>query len=66
MIKKLLVLGTSIGSVEIVQAAKKMGYYTIVTDNVDPDYSIAKKEAGQIDQPSFYVSHSRIDRLRRS
>lgn len=47
MIKKLLVLGTSIGSVEIVQTAKKMGYYTIVTDNVDPDYSIAKKEADE-------------------
>ena len=43
--KKLLLLGTSIGSVEIVQTAKEMGYYTIVTDNLDPELSIAKKNS---------------------
>ena len=45
--KKLLLLGTSIGSVEIVQTAKEMGYYTIVTDNLDPELSIAKKTADE-------------------
>lgn len=45
--KKLLILGTSIGSVEIVQTAKEMGYYTIVTDNLNPELSIAKKAADE-------------------
>jgi len=45
--KKLLILGTSIGSVQIVQTAKEMGYYTIVTDNLNPELSIAKKAADE-------------------
>lgn len=32
--KKLLILGTSIASTEIVQKARKRGWYTIVTDSV--------------------------------
>lgn len=47
MIKKLLVLGTSIGSIDIVQTAKEMGYYTIVTDYLGPEQSIAKKAADE-------------------
>ena len=45
--KKLLMLGTSLGSTEIVQTAKDMGYYTIVTDNLDPGRSSAKKVANE-------------------
>ena len=44
---KLLMLGTSLGSVEIVETAREMGYYTIVTDNLDPDRSPAKKVADE-------------------
>ena len=44
---KLLILGTSLGSVEIVETAREMGYYTIVTDNLDPDRSPAKKVADE-------------------
>ena len=45
--KKLLLLGTSIASVEIVQTAKDMGCYTIVTDNLPPELSPAKFEADE-------------------
>ena len=45
--KKILILGTSLASVEIVQTAKKMGCYTIVTDNLPPELSIAKYEADE-------------------
>jgi len=44
---KILMLGTSLGSIEIVQTAKDMGYYTIVTDNLNPDHSNAKKVADE-------------------
>ena len=44
---KLLVLGTSLGSIEIVETAGEMGYYTIVTDNLNPDRSPAKKVADE-------------------
>ncbi len=44
---KILILGTSLGSIEIVEIARDMGYYTIVTDNLDPDYSDAKKAADE-------------------
>ncbi|MEE1035323.1 MAG: hypothetical protein U0L06_12235 [Agathobacter sp.] len=43
---KPLMLGTSLGSIEIIETAKEMGYYTIVTDNLDPDRSPAKKSCG--------------------
>ena len=45
--KKILILGTSLASVEIVQTAKNMGCYTIVTDNLPPELSIAKIEADE-------------------
>lgn len=44
---KLLMLGTSLGSIEIVETARSMGYYTIVTDNLDTDRSTAKKVADE-------------------
>ena len=45
--KKLLLLGTSLASIEIVQTAREMGCYTIVTDNLDPELSPAKKESDE-------------------
>lgn len=45
--RKLLLLGTSLSSVEIVQTAKEMGCYTVVTDNLSPEVSSAKKEADE-------------------
>lgn len=45
--KKLLLLGSSLASVEIVQTAKEMGCYTIVTDNLEPEFSPAKKESDE-------------------
>ena len=39
-------LGTSLGSIEIVQTARDMGYYTIVTDNLEPEQSNAKNVLG--------------------
>lgn len=43
--KKLLMLGTSFASFEIVQKARKRGWYTIVTDNVPPEDSPVKQAA---------------------
>ena len=40
--EKLLMLGTSLMSREIVQYAKSQGVYTIVTDYLPPDKSTAK------------------------
>ena len=40
-------LGTSLGSIEIVETARSMGCFTIVTDNLDPDRSPAKKVADE-------------------
>lgn len=57
--RKLLLLGTSLASVEIVQTAKEMGCYTIVTDNLSPDYSIAKKEADEY----WMISTNDLDEL---
>lgn len=57
--KKLLVLGTSLVSVEIVQTAKRMGCYTVVTDNLPPEKSYAKKEADEY----WMISTSDIDQL---
>ena len=45
--KKLLLLGTSLASVEIIQTAKAMGCYTIVTDDLMPEYSAAKMVADE-------------------
>ena len=56
---KLLILGTSLGSVEIVQTAKKMGCHTIVTDNLPPDRSYAKEVADEY----WMISTNDIDLL---
>lgn len=50
--KKLLVLGTSVGSVEIVQYAKLQGAYVIVTDYLPEEKSEAKKYADQCEMIS--------------
>lgn len=44
---KLLILGTSFGSAAIVQAAQKRGLYTIVTDFLQPEKSLAKQIADE-------------------
>lgn len=43
--KKLLVLGGTSASVDLVKTAKKMGVYTIVTD--DQDFGVAKEIADE-------------------
>lgn len=45
--KKLLMLGTSYGSVELVKSAKARGVYTIVTDYMEPEDSKAKLVADE-------------------
>lgn len=57
--EKLLILGTSLVSVEIVQTAKDMGCYTIVTDNLPPELSTAKYEADEY----WMISTNDIDQL---
>ena len=57
--KKLLMLGTSKGSVEMVKLAKKKGLYTIVTDFKDPVHSRAKLFADEY----WMIDVSDIDAL---
>ena len=57
--KKLLVLGTSFGSVEIVQRAKARGIHTIVTDYYDAEHSLAKQYADE----TWDISTSDLDAL---
>ncbi len=45
--KKMLMLGTSYGSIEMIRYAKAKGAYTIVTDYLKPEKSIAKFEADE-------------------
>ena len=45
--KKMLMLGTSYGSIEMIRYAKAKGAYTIVTDYLEPEKSIAKLEADE-------------------
>lgn len=45
--KKLLVLGSNVGSVDIVSYAKQNGAYTIVVDNLPPEKSPAKMIADE-------------------
>lgn len=45
--KKLLILGTSTGTREIIDYAKSKGIYTIVTDDRSPEVSYAKKWADE-------------------
>ena len=56
---KILILGTSLASVEIVQTAKEMGCYTIVTDNLDPEHSDAKRVADEY----WMISTNELDLL---
>ncbi|MBQ6382440.1 MAG: ATP-grasp domain-containing protein [Clostridia bacterium] len=56
---KLLLLGTSLISTEIVQTAKDMGCYVIVTDNLPPERSYAKLEADEY----WMISTNEIDLL---
>lgn len=56
---KVLLLGTSLASIEIVQTAKEMGCYTIVTDNLDPEHSEAKKAADEY----WMISTDNLDLL---
>ncbi|MCD8189817.1 MAG: hypothetical protein LUD78_06290 [Clostridiales bacterium] len=57
--EKLLMLGSSTGSVEIVEHAKKRGLYTIVTDNLPLDRSAAKRVADE----SWQISTADLDAL---
>ena len=45
--KKLLMMGSNFGSIEILREAKKRGYYTIVTDYYGPERSLAKRECDE-------------------
>ena len=45
--KKLLMLGTSMSSSDMVDTARQMGCYTIVTDNLPPEQSRAKLDADE-------------------
>lgn len=56
---KILLLGTSLASIEIVQTAKEMGCYIIVTDNLDPERSNAKKLADEY----WMISTDELDLL---
>lgn len=59
--KKILILGGKpIGSCEITLAAKKAGYYTIVTDYLRPEESAAKRIADE----SWEISTADIDILK--
>ena len=43
--RKLLMLGSSLGSQEIIRKARERGWYTIVTDNLPPEKSPAKQSS---------------------
>lgn len=47
MRKKLLLLGSSLGSVDVIRRAKALGCHTIVTDYLPPEESPAKREADE-------------------
>lgn len=57
--KKLLIMGTSFGSVEIVKCAQSKGIYTIVTDYNDKEHSLAKQYADEC----WDISTSDLDAL---
>ena len=59
-LRKLLIIGADYFEIEIVNAAKEMGYYTVVTDNRSNwDNAPAKKEADE----AWNISYSDIDTL---
>ena len=45
--KKLLVMGSNFGCIELIREAKSRGYHTIVTDYYDAEHSNAKKECDE-------------------
>lgn len=58
--RKLLIIGAGYFEIEIVRAAKEMGYYTIVTDNrINWDNAPAKKKADE----AWNISYSDIELL---
>lgn len=59
MKQKVLILGTSNGSCDMVRKAKSMGLYTIVTDYLDPKHSMAKLIADEY----WMVNLTDLDKL---
>ena len=59
MIKKLLVLGSSVGSIEIINYARSKGVTTIVADYYPPEISPAKS----VSDESWLVSTADVDQL---
>lgn len=57
--KKILMLGASNGIKQLIEVAKKDGWYTIVTDNLTPEVSTAKKIADEY----WMISTSDFDAL---
>ncbi len=57
--KKILMLGTSSGSVEMIEYAKSIGVYTVVTDYLEPEESNAKLIADE----SWMISTADLDKL---
>ncbi len=57
--KKLLELGTSVGSTDIVEYAREKGVYTIVTDYLPPERSAAKRAADEVAE----ISTGDVDEL---
>lgn len=61
MVEKLLMLGTSLASEEIVKYAKSQGIYTIVTDYLEPEKSTAKL----ISDEYWMINTGELDTLER-
>lgn len=59
MKKKMLMLGTGYGSIEMIKYARKQGIYTIVTDYDEPEKSVAKLEADEY----WMINTSELDLL---
>lgn len=59
MRERMLMLGTSNGSIEILKYARSQGIHTIVTDYLDPENSFAKRYADEY----WMISTSDIDLL---
>lgn len=52
-------LGSSSGSVELIRRAKAQGIYTIVTDNLQPEQSVAKLESDEY----WMISTADVDQM---
>lgn len=57
--KKLLMLGTSLGSLDIVRTAQALGCHVIVTDYLPPELSLAKRGADE----QWMISTGAVDEL---